>query len=149
MEGEMGNFYLGNVNEIFDLPSRDELVNTADTRSEEMQDNVGVIDEEEAEILQMILATEMAAEGTNEIEEDFNVDGVILASSCIVAEDQRKMERALAAEVPEFAASENRKRFKTLSETELQEIKDSRTSKSTKKNTKWGVNVLQGILIYI
>ncbi|XP_061174508.1 uncharacterized protein LOC133183584 [Saccostrea echinata] len=36
-----------------------------------------------------------------------------------------------------------KKRFKTVNETELQELKERRQSKATKFNTKWGVNLFQ------
>lgn len=44
--------------------------------------------------------------------------------------------------VPE--TQKERKRFKTVSPEELQELQDCRQSKSTKQNTKWGVKVFQG-----
>ncbi|KAJ8311164.1 hypothetical protein KUTeg_011284 [Tegillarca granosa] len=37
----------------------------------------------------------------------------------------------------------SRKRFKTISEEEMAEIRVCRTSDSTKRNTKWGVKIFQ------
>ena len=38
-----------------------------------------------------------------------------------------------------------KKRFKTVTNEELKDLQDSRQAKSTKRNTKWGVKVFQGI----
>jgi len=42
--------------------------------------------------------------------------------------------------------SDNKKRFKTVSEEELRELQERKQSISTKKNTKWSVRLFQGDL---
>jgi hypothetical protein len=37
------------------------------------------------------------------------------------------------------------KRFRSITDTELQEFQGARQSKSTKRNTKWGIQLFQGI----
>ena len=94
-----------------------------------------------------------------EMEDDLNLlhDEDILASldfSSLVpvgVQDNKIMERELkvsdmeclpSPEIP--AAASGAKRFKSVSELELNEFQDARQSTSTKKNTKWGIRLFQG-----
>jgi hypothetical protein len=43
----------------------------------------------------------------------------------------------------------DKKRFKTVSDTELQELQERRQSKATKFNTKWGIKLFQGKFMFL
>jgi hypothetical protein len=74
-------------------------------------------------------------------------DGVASTSN---REVLRELNQAFSTERSEhFAAPNYRpegKRFKTVTAEELQELKEKRQLLSTKKNTKWGVKLFQGVL---
>ena len=69
----------------------------------------------------------------------------------VSVQDNKIMERELkvsdmeclpSPEIP--ATASGAKRFKSVSELELNEFQDARQSTSTKKNTKWGIRLFQG-----
>ena len=73
-------------------------------------------------------------------------DGVASTSN---REVLRELNQAFSTERSENFAAPNYRpegnRFKTVTPKELQELKEKRQSLSTKKNTKWGVKLFQGV----
>ena len=88
--------------------------------------------------------------------EDFDEGGLndcaadsLMEISASTSNDEalREIAKALAEENhPSISTSTKSKpkRFKSLTEVDLKEIEDNRHAKSTKRKTKWGVNLLQG-----
>lgn len=58
-------------------------------------------------------------------------------SEKLIAEMKRTLENA-------NSENTSMKRFKTVSEDEIKKFRDSRQTESTKRNTKWGVKIIQG-----
>jgi len=58
----------------------------------------------------------------------------------------QELDQAFLSERTENVAAPNPKeRFKTVSDKELQELKEKRQSSSTRKSIKWGVKLFQGV----
>lgn len=97
---------------------------------------------------------EMEENGENldflqEIDEDFFIDEMVDPFSTINDAGASENSEKLIAEIKrtlENANSENTsmKRFKTVSEDEIKKFRDSRQTESTKRNTKWGIKIIQG-----
>lgn len=97
---------------------------------------------------------EMEENGENldflqEIDEDFFIDEMVDPFSTINDAGASENSEKLIAEMKrtlENANSENTsmKRFKTVSEDEIKKFRDSRQTESTKRNTKWGIKIIQG-----
>lgn len=84
-----------------------------------------------------------------EIEEDFFNDEMVDPFSTINDAGASENSEKLIAEMKrtlENANSENTsmKRFKTVSGDEIKKFRDSRQSEPTKRNTKWGIKIIQG-----
>lgn len=96
---------------------------------------------------------EMEENGENldflqEIDEDFFIDEMVDPFSTINDAGASENSEKLIAEMKrtlENANSENTsmKRFKTVSEDEIKKFRDSRQTESTKRNTKWGIKIIQ------
>lgn len=103
------------------------------------------------------LGTDFSLQQRDEFEDDdfWNIDFDLLdvplddaktAASWV----REEMNNALGLDEPhkiieiQSTHSSKSNRFKSLSEEDLKGIEDTRQSKSTKQNTKWGVNLFQG-----
>ena len=66
-------------------------------------------------------------------------------------EAQQELEKAFSEDRKEnFAPTKvemSQKRFKSVTENELKELKEKRQSEATKKSTKWGVKLFQGMFV--
>ena len=117
----MANFEIGSIDEILNL----QPMETVDF--DENQDK-------EWDLLSKIL----------------NDDMEVTDVSCSTVNDEalREMDRAFEAANPVTSPvpyhDDKQKRFKSISEEELNVLQDKKQSKSTKKNTKWSISVFQG-----
>lgn len=78
--------------------------------------------------------------------DDFDFQASDVPSNAVNSTSMEEIEAVLQAELVEVPAVSKPKtqRFKTATEADLQILQDSRQSKATKKNTKWGIKVFQG-----
>lgn len=93
----------------------------------------------------------------NEPELYLLLDNDILASldlpfmAPVSVEETKEVEAALEISdmegLPRPGVPAPPKRFKSMTEEQIQMFEDSRQSNSTKRNTKWGVKLLQGIYL--
>lgn len=101
--------------------------------------------QENMDILMSIFDTDVSFEEINAIEfdEDASTSNKEALEELNLAFSTEREENFAAPNPVSTARPE--KRFKTVSETELNELKEKRQSKSTRKNTKWGVKLFQGV----
>ena len=66
-------------------------------------------------------------------------------------EAQQELDKAFSEEFCTPKSRISQKRFKSVTERELKEIKEKRQSEATKKSKKWGVKLFQGtcVCLYI
>lgn len=96
--------------------------------------------ENDLEILESLFAEEMTVEEVTE---------VVLQDACAsvsTRDAEREMQQTFSREREERFCAPQLKRFKIVSDEELQELKERRHSLSTLKATKWGVKTFQGRL---
>ena len=101
-------------------------------------------DEETLEVLMEVFADD------NIFEEVTSIERGVLSASTSTTNAIQDLHQALAEDHNENfqpPRSDNKKRFKTVSEEELRELQERKQSISTKK-TKWGVRLFQGDLSY-
>jgi len=101
--------------------------------------------EETLEVLMQVFADD------NIFEEVTSTENAVLTASTSTTDAIQDLNQALAEDHNENfqpPRSDNKKRFKTVSEEELRELQERKQSISTKKNTKWGVRLFQGDLSY-
>ena len=102
-------------------------------------------DEETLEVLMEVFSDD------NIFEEVTSTENDVLTASTSTTNAIQDLNRALAEDHNENfqpPRSENKMRFKTVSEEELKELQERKQSISTKKSTKWGVRLFQGDLSY-
>nr|XP_034316480.1 uncharacterized protein LOC117685963 [Crassostrea gigas] len=93
--------------------------------------------ENDLEILESLFAEEMTVEEVTE---------VVLQDACAsvsTRDAEREMQQTFSREREENFCAPQLKRFKIVSDEELQEFKERRHSLSTLKATKWGVKTFQ------
>ena len=81
------------------------------------------------------------------LKDEFDPSVSDLNASTSTDEALREIAIALQEEQKPPVLVERKPRFKTLTEKDLQTIEDTRQSSATKKKTKWGVKIFQGIKI--
>ena len=79
--------------------------------------------------------------------QDIVFEEVVMSTSTYEA--QQELDKAFSEDRKEnFAPPKveiSQKRFKSVTESELKELEDKRQSEATKKSTKWGVKLFQGM----